>query len=171
MVLTPWRRAFVALLFSLLLFISACRSAAEPSRFAQTQEETTQKSAPAAVAEAAQEGGSFNRFFPHTVPGYEIVPAQEKQGFAEYKVNQAGTNVAVLAISDTVGSPAAAKFQGTTLTIGGYPAVEQGQTATAILVSDRYQVKVLSRSPSFTKEARADWLTKFDLPGLAQLPK
>jgi hypothetical protein len=152
-----------------MLFVSACQSPTEPSRFSQTQQETTQKGAPPAVSTEAQQGGSFNRFFPRSVPGYEVVPAQEKQGFAEYKVNQDGKNVAMLAISDTTGTPAAAKFQGSTLTIADYPAVEQGQNATALLVGDRYQVKVLSRDPSFTKEDRAAWLTKFDLQGLAGL--
>lgn len=168
--LTRWHRVFVPVLLSLLLLVSACRSPVEPSRFSQTQQETTQRNAPAAVAAEAQSGGQFNRFFPRSVEGYEIVPAQEKQGFAEYKVNQNGTNVAMLAISDTTGTPAAAKFEGTTLTIAGYPAVEQGQNATAILVSDRYQVKVLSRDPSFSKDDRAEWLSKFDLAGLADLP-
>jgi hypothetical protein len=164
-----WRKAVTAILLSLLLFVSACRSPAEPSRFSQIQEETTQKDAPAAVAADAQQGSSFNRFFPRSVPGYEIVPAQEKPGFAEYKVNQDGKNIAMLAISDTTGTPAAAKFEGSTLAIAGYPAVEQGQTATALLVDNRYQVKVLSRDPAFTEEDRAVWLTKFDLSGLASL--
>ncbi|MDX2215721.1 MAG: hypothetical protein SFY66_20835 [Oculatellaceae cyanobacterium bins.114] len=167
--LTRWHRVLAPILLSLLLLVSACRSPAEPSPFAQTQQETTQRDAPAAVSAEAQAGGQFNPFFPRSVEGYEIVPAQEKQGFAEYKVNQNGVNVAMLAISDTTGTPAAAKFEGTPLAIAGYPAVEQGQNATAILVSDRYQVKVLSRDPSFTKEDRAEWLTKFNLDGLAGL--
>jgi hypothetical protein len=169
MVPLRWRRLIAPLLLSVLLFVSACSNPQEPSRFAQTQAETTQKGAPPAVAPEAEKGGSFNQFFPKSVEGYEIVPAQEKQGFAEYKVNQNGVNVAMLAISDTTGTPAAEKFQSSTMTIANYPAVEQGQTATAILVSDRYQVKVLSRDPSFTKDDRAAWIEKFDLDGLANL--
>ncbi|MBE9181324.1 hypothetical protein IQ268_22440 [Oculatella sp. LEGE 06141] len=169
MVSVRWQRVLAPLLLSLLLLVSACSSPQEPSRFAQTQEETTQKGAPPAVDPDAQKGGSFNQFFPRSVEGYEIVPAQEKQGFAEYKVNQDGVNVAMLAISDTTGSGAADKFQSSTETIATYPAVEQGQTATAILVGDRYQVKVLSRAPSFTQEDRAAWIEKFDLNGLANL--
>lgn len=164
-----WRRSVAAVCLGLVLLISACTSPTEPSPFSQTQQETTEKGAPPAVAPDAQQGGTFNKFFPRSVAGYEIVPAQEKQGFAEYKVNQNGVNVALLAISDTIGTPAAAKFESSTSAIAGYPAVEQGQTATALLVNDRYQVKVLSRDPSFTKEDRAEWLTKFDLQGLANL--
>jgi hypothetical protein len=37
------------------------------------------------------------------------------------------------------------------------------------LVGDRYQVKVLSRSPSFTKVERQSWIQKFDLNGLSKL--
>jgi hypothetical protein len=133
------------------------------------QQETSERGAPAAVAKEAEQGSSFNQFFPRSVPGYEIVPAQEKKGFAEYKVNQDGKNVAMLAISDTTGTPAAQKFQASTMRIADYPAVEQGQNATAVLVGDRYQVKVLSRDPAFTKEDRAAWITKFNLRGLEGL--
>lgn len=164
-----WRKALAPIALSLLLLISACSTPSAPSRFEQTQQETTQRNAPPAVADEAQQGGSFNQFFPRSVEGFEIVPAQEKQGFAEYKVNQDGTNVAMLAISDTTGTAAADKFQDSTEMIAGYPAVQQGQTATAVLVADRYQVKVLSRNPSFTPADRAEWLEKFDLDGLSNL--
>jgi hypothetical protein len=169
MITTRWRRAIAAVVLSLVLLVTAC-SAPPPSRYEQTQKETTQKGAPPAVAKTAEKGSSFNKFFPKGGNGFDVVASQEKAGFAEYKVNQGGKNVAMLAISDTSSSPAAAyKFQTSTLKIGGFPAVEQGQTATAILVGDRYQVKVLSRDASFTKADRAEWLEKFDLKGLAQL--
>ncbi|WP_088891053.1 hypothetical protein [Leptolyngbya ohadii] len=168
MVFARWRKILAPVLLSVLLLVTAC-SAQPPSRYEQTQIETTQKGAPSAVAKDATQGGEFNKFFPKSVAGYEIVPAQEKKGFAEYKVNQGGKNVAMLAINDTTGTPAAIKFKDSTMKIAGYPAVEQGQNGTAILVNDRYQVKVLSRDPSFTKENRAAWLTKFDLSGLAKL--
>lgn len=168
MVFARWRKILAPILLSVLLLVTACTNQA-PSRFEQTQIETTQKGAPPAVAADASQGGEFNKFFPKSIPGYEIVPAQEKKGFAEYKVNQGGKNVAMLAISDTTGTPAAIKFKDSTMKIAGYPAVEQGQNGTAILVNDRYQVKVLSRDASFTKENRAEWLSKFDLTGLAKL--
>ncbi|WP_416675189.1 hypothetical protein [Egbenema bharatensis] len=163
-----WRRALAAILLSLVLFVSAC-SAQEPSRYTQIQEETSGRNAPAAVSDQAARGGDFNKYFPRSVAGYNIVPYQEKNGFAEYKVNQDGKNVAMLAINDVLDTPAAYKFQNSAMTIAGYPAVEQGQTATAILVNDRYQVKVLSRDSSFTKEDRAAWIEKFDLAGLSEL--
>lgn len=163
-----WRKGLAAVLFSVMLLVSACGSS-EPSPYEQTQQETTQGDAPPAVATDAVQGSSFNKFFPRSVSGYEIVPSQEKKGFAEYKVNQGGKTVAMLAINDTTGTGAADKFQNSSMTIAGYPAVEQGQNATAILVNDRFQVKVLSRDSSFTKEDRAAWIQQFDLQGLANL--
>lgn len=168
MILPRWRRVLAALLVSLVLLVSAC-TPDQPSRYDQVQQETSGKNAPSAVATEAEQGSSFNKFFPRSVSGYNVVPSQEKKGFAEYKVNQGGKTVAMLAISDTTGTGAADKFQNSTMKIAGYPAVEQGSTATAILVNDRFQVKVLSRDASFTKEDRADWIQKFDLKGLARL--
>jgi hypothetical protein len=168
MITTRWRRIFASVLLSLVLLVSAC-SVQAPSRYEQTQQETTERGAPPAVAKEAEQGSSFNQFFPKSADGFEVVPAQEKKGFAEYKVNQDGKNVAMLAISDTTGTTAAAKFQGSTLTIAGYPAVEQGTTATAVLVGDRYQVKALSRDASFTAADRAAWLEKMNLKGLENL--
>jgi hypothetical protein len=34
---------------------------------------------------------------------------------------------------------------------------------------DKYQVKVISKSPSFTASDRAAWIEKFNLDGLATL--
>ena len=169
MIASPWRRALAALLLSLLLFVTACGSN-PPSRYSQIQQETTSRSAPPAVVKQAEQGGTFNQFFPKSVAGYEIVPAQEKKGFAEYKLKQTGKTVAMLSINDTSSLPsAAAKYKDSPLKIAGYPAVEQGTTGTGILVNGRYQVKVLSRDPSFTREDRAAWLEKFNLAGLAKL--
>ena len=169
MIAARWRRYSIALALCLLLLVSAC-AAKPPSRYGEIQQETTQRGAPKSVVKESQQGGEFNQFFPKKVPGYSIVPAQEKKGFAEYKVNQDGKNVAMLSISDTANLPtAAAKYQNSQLNIAGYPAVEQGTMATGILVNGRYQVKVLSRDTAFTQEDRAAWLRKFDLQGLSQL--
>ncbi len=169
MMTSRWTRLFVPIFLSLFLLVSACAST-PPSRYEQVQKETTQRKAPGAVAKQAEQGAKFNKFFPNGVRGYDIVPAQEKKGFAEYKVNQDGKTVAMLSISDTSSLPsAAAKYQNSASTIAGYPAVEQGTTATGILVNGRYQVKVQSRDPSFSKEDRAAWLQKFNLRGLSQL--
>ena len=78
--------------------------------------------------------------------------------------------MAVLSIFDTISNPdATQKFQDSSQTIGGYPAVQQGSKGTAVLVGDRFQVKALSRDPSFAESDRETWLAQFDLDGLAQL--
>lgn len=170
MISAPWRRILAPLLLSLVLLVSACAKP-DSSPYAQVQEDTSKKGAPAAVSKGAVAGSQFNKFFPNSGSGYEVVPAQEKQGFAEYKVNRGGKNVAVLSINDTAGNPTAtAKFQSATAKVAGYPAVDQGQNITAILVNNRYQVKVQSRDASFTKDDRTAWLQKFDLRGLSKLP-
>jgi len=164
-----WRKILAPIFLSLLLLVAAC-TPTTPSRYADVQQETTQRRAAPAVAKSAEQGATFNKIFPTSVQGYDIVPAQEKKGFAEYKVNQAGKTVAMLSISDTTSLPtAAAKYQQATAAIAGYPSVEQGTTATGILVNNRYQVKVLSRDPSFTQSDRIAWIQKFDLKKLAKL--
>lgn len=151
-----------------LLFLNAC-SAQPPSRFDQAQQESTQKGASAVVRESAA-GGSFNQFFPEGSDGYERVYTQEKKGFAEVKLKKEGKDMAVMAISDTLNNPSAlTKFENSRQAIEGYPVVAQGSTGTAVLVADRFQVKVLSRDPAFTESDRLTWLEKFDLQGLAAL--
>lgn len=159
-----WIKWFIPVTLGLLL-ASGCASA--PSQYDQVQQETTGASA---VDQEAQAGGTFNQFFPASEGGYEVVPSQEKRGFAEYKLKQDGKTVAMLTINDTISLPAAAaKYDSASETLAGYPAVQQGATATGILVNGRYQVKVLSREDGFTAADRAAWIQKFDLQRLAQL--
>lgn len=164
-----WRKIFPSLALGLFLATTAC-APEPPSRYEQVQQETSQRNAPPAVAKEATQGSNFNKFFPKSGGGFEVAAAQEKKGFAEYKINRGGKNVAMLSISDTTGVAGAAdKFQSSNRTIAGYPAVDQGQNITAILVNGRYQVKVQSRDPSFTKADREAWISKFNLGGLASL--
>jgi hypothetical protein len=163
------RKVLVACLLATMLLVTACATTAPPSRFEQAQKESTQRGA-SSVAKESQTGNRFNKFFPTPRNGYERVYTQEKTGFAEAKLKKDGKEVAVMAISDTVNNPTAAeKFQKSTEKIGGYPAVQQGSMATAILVNNRYQVKVLSRNPAFTASDRQAWLEKFNLAGLSNL--
>lgn len=171
MIFRRLRRIIPALLLAVLLLVTSasCR-AQDTSPYAQTQKESTQRGATPAVAKNAEQGSSFNKFFPKSADGYQVVAAQEKKGFAEYKLNKGGKNVAMLSINDITSNPSAkTKYQQSTQKIGGYPAAEAPGNASGILVKDRYQVKVASRDPSFTKNDREAWLQKFNLSGLAQL--
>ncbi|MBD2440714.1 hypothetical protein [Nostoc sp. FACHB-110] len=162
------RKVIAVVLLSVLLLTTAC-SPKTPGRFDQVQQESTRQKSGQAVAKTATQGSEFNKYFPKSGGGYNRVYTQEKKGFAEAALKKDGKNVAVLSISDTTSTPsAAAKFSQSTKKIDGYPAVEQGSTGTAVLVGN-YQVKVQSRDKSFTSSDRADWISKFNLDGLAKL--
>ena len=177
------RRILAPFLISVLLLVTACGQTQAPSRWDKAQQESTQKSPPAKQTPADQStaqnqnlpkkpvaGDKLNKYFPSSDDGFDRVFAQEKSGFAEAKLNKGGKNVAMLSINDIAGNPSAgAKFQQSTKQIGGYPAVTQGANGTAVLVANRYQVKVQSRDPSFSASDREDWLTKFNLSGLANV--
>lgn len=164
-----WRKVLIALLMSTMLFMTAC-SAKAPSPYQQVQEETTGRGAEPAVAREATQGSEFNKFFPSSAQGYDIVFTQEKKGFAEAKLKKSGQDMAMLSISDTSSLPqSAAKYQASVEKVAGFPALDIGTTQTGILVGDRYQVKAQSRDPEFTKVDRVAWLQKFDLIGLSKL--
>lgn len=167
--LANWRRGIVAFTLAIALFFTGCQQKPQ-SQFSQAQQESS-KPGVNAVAKDATQGSQFNKFFPKPAAGYERVYTQEKKGFSEAKLKKDGKDVAMLSISDTSSLPAAAaKYQNSTEKIGGYPAMSMGNTQTSVLVG-KYQVKVLSRDPSFTKEDREQLISRFDLKGLARLDK
>lgn len=169
MILQRFRKVLAPILLVVLLLVSSC-SSPPPSRYDQAQRESTQRGSTPAVVKESTQGGEFNKFFPKPGGGFERVFVQEKKGFAEAKLKEGGKDVAVLSVSDTVNLPSARqKFQNSGQTIAGYPAADQGASATAVLVGNRYQVKVQSRDPSFSKSDREAWLQKFNLRGLASL--
>jgi hypothetical protein len=170
MIVSNWRKVLMPILLSVVLIVAGC-SSKEPSRFAQTQKETSGRNAPAAVAKQAEAGGEFNKFFPKGEAGYARVFSQEKKGFAEAKLNKDGKNVAVMSISDTISLPAAAKkYEKSTSNLNSYPLLEETVLkSTGVLVNNRYQVKVASRDVSFTASDRKSWLQKFNLDGLSKL--
>jgi hypothetical protein len=168
MTVSRWFKPFLPLMLVTMLVVTGCSSA--PSKYDQVQDDTTGFNAPAAVEKGAEQGSQFNQFFPASEGDFKVVPSQEKKGFAEYKLKRDGETLAMLTINDTISLPAAAKkYEDATESLAGFPVVEQGTTATGLLVNGRYQVKVLSRSDGFTASDRATWLEKFDLDGLAEL--
>lgn len=168
MIFRRGRRILAALLLSVLLLTTAC-AAKTPSQFDQVQKESTQKKSGLAVSKNATQGSEFNKLFPKEQAGYQRVFTQEKKGFAEANLKKGGKVMAQLAVSDTTSTPSAAtKYASSTKKIGGYPAATLGNTQTSVLVG-KYQVKVISKDPSFTASDREDWIEKFNLSGLAQL--
>jgi hypothetical protein len=166
------KRSLISFFLILIIFLVApgCSSNTEStSRFETAQQESTQSGA-VAVAEDAVKGGDLNRYFPKNEGSYKVIYTQEKRGFAQAKLKQDGKEMALMSISDVANNPTAAdKFKDSQETIQTYPVVNQGSKATAVLVRDRYQVKIVSRSDTFDENRRKQWLKKFDLDTLAQL--
>lgn len=117
-------------------------------------------------------GSEFNRFFPADearAAGFDFAFEQERQGFASATLDQDGTFVATLSVSDTAANPAAAdKFANASGELAGYPLYEESDQ-TALLVAERFQVQVLSEDEGFTADDREAWVQQFDLAGLAAL--
>ncbi|MGF1491815.1 MAG: hypothetical protein ACFBSC_05040 [Microcoleaceae cyanobacterium] len=174
-------KALVTGILLLSLLLSSCSrtisappesnsaSGSEATRTEQVQAQQPETAETQPVATKPVSGGKFNPFFPGNQADYTITFRQEKQGFSQAKLSQNGTDLAKLSINDVANNPMAAnKFQDSKQTIAGYPAATQGKT-TAVLVGDRYQVKVISDSDTFTADDRQAWIEQFDLTGLAQL--
>ena len=162
------RKFLVAFFLTGCLLLTSCAQET-PSRFDGAQQESTSKGA-TAVVDDSQSGGSFNRYFPDSGSGYERVYSQEKKGFAQAKLKQDGKEVAILSISDVLNNSSTVdKYQDSSSQIKGFPAISQGNTGTAILVANRYQVKIRSKDNAFTESDRQKWLSKFDLRGLSKL--
>ena len=163
------RKFLAACFLTSCLLLTSCASQQAPSQFDNAQQNSTSKGA-TAVVDDSQSGGSFNRYFPDSGSGYDRVYSQEKKGFAQAKLKQDGREVAILSISDVLNNPSTVnKYQDSKSNINGFPAIEQGKTGTAVLVGDRYQVKIRSKSDDFTAQDRQKWLGKFDLRGLSKL--
>lgn len=115
-------------------------------------------------------GTAFNRLFPAPGPGEQVVFTQEKRGFSEAKLKQGDQTRALLAISDTITAPTAKdKFATSTERLQGWPLVEQGSQASALLVADRFQVKVIGQGVGLDQQQRHDLLAAFQLQKLAAL--
>lgn len=116
-------------------------------------------------------GGALNKFFPGDADGFDRVFTQEKNGFAMANLNKGGKTVATLSINDAAANPSARdKFKSASRQISGNPVVTEGMNSgLAMLVGDRYQVKIRASGPALTDSDMETWLQKFDLSGLAGL--
>lgn len=115
-------------------------------------------------------GTAFNRLFPVPGPGEQLVFTQEKRGFSEAKLKRGDETRALLAISDTITSPTAKdKFAASSERLQGWPLAEQGAQASALLVADRFQVKVIGQGTGLDTQQRHELLEAFQLQQLAAL--
>ena len=117
-------------------------------------------------------GSAFNRLFPVPGTGEQLVFTQEKRGFSQAKLSRGDDPLALLAIADTTTAPEArSKFNDAPALIKGWPLVDQGDQASALLVGGRFQVKVIGQGAGLDVTQRHELLAAFDLPGLAALPQ
>jgi hypothetical protein len=102
-------------------------------------------------------------------PSPSVSPSPiDKKPVAGGKLKKSGEEVAKLSINDLANNTSGlSKFQSSDDDIDGYPAVQVGKNQTAVLVGDRYQVKV--QSTTLKPSDREDWIEKFNLSGLARL--
>ncbi len=115
-------------------------------------------------------GAAFNRLFPAPDDGDQLVFTQEKRGFSEARLKHDGQVRALLAIADVSTAPEArSKFEASESRLQGWPLVEQGPQASALLVADRFQVKVIGQGEGLDPEQRHELLGQFNLKGLAAL--
>ena len=115
-------------------------------------------------------GLAFNRLFPKPQPGEELIFTQEKRGFSQARLKEGDSTKALLSISDVLTAPEARdKFNGASQQLRSWPLVEQGPQASALLVADRFQVKVIGQGSGLDQEKRHELLEAFDLPGVAAL--
>ena len=116
-------------------------------------------------------GSALNKFFPGDSDGYDRVFTQEKNGFAMANLKKGGKVVGTLSINDSAANPSARdKFKSASRTIAGNPAVSEGMNSgLAVLVGDRYQVKVRASGTALSEADMETWIQKFDLAGLAAL--
>lgn len=114
------------------------------------------------------EGGKLNAFFPADGnDGWSRAFTQEKDGFVEAKLKKDANEVTVT-IHDASGDDAAkSKFTSATEKVGEYPLVTVGKNQSAILVNNKFQVKVTSQQ--LDADARKALFGKFDLAGLAKM--
>jgi hypothetical protein len=115
-------------------------------------------------------GTLFNRLFPAPQAGEQLVFTQEKRGFSQARLKQGAEVRALLSISDVASSPASRnKFMHTEERLQSWPLVDQGSQASALLVADRFQVKVIGQGSGLDEQQRHELLGAFDLQSLAAL--
>ncbi|MBK8258903.1 MAG: hypothetical protein IPK82_40370 [Polyangiaceae bacterium] len=135
----------------------------EPSRWDQAATQTV-----SAAAAPKVEGAKLNAFFPADgTDGMSRVFSQEKDGFVEAKLKKDGQDVATLSISDASADEGVkSKFASASDKVGDHPLVTVGKNQSAVLVANKYQVKVSSQT--LDPDARKALLSKFDLAGLSK---
>jgi hypothetical protein len=97
--------------------------------------------------------------------GFKRVIRANRAGHAEASLEKDGKEVAVLSITDAERlAYARAKFDNATEKLQGFPLLVTGKELSTVLVRDRFEIKVLSKT--LDADARKAILATFDLKGL-----
>ena len=165
----PFAVSFPApLLLPAVLLLAGCGEEPDNTRWEPAQAATEDGDTRAVDTVDAVDGSEWNTFFPEQEGEWDVVYRQEKRGTAIADLEKDEVVVATFSITDTAENVSArTKFADAVDEVDGYPVVAQGSKSTAMLVNDRYQVKIASKDDSFTEADRKAWLEKFDLAGLA----
>lgn len=110
---------------------------------------------------------TLKNYFPQDgAGGYTRVIRAGKDGYAEATLEKDGKEVAVLSISDAERMAyVKAKFESATDKVDGAPLLTVGKDLSMVLVKERFQIKVLSKT--LDAEGRKAIIATFDLKGLA----
>ena len=153
-----------ALALASLVALTSAACKREPDRWeaAKEQAKVVQAAKGDAPPVIVTEVNALNKAFPTDASsGAKRVFRTDKPGFADAVYNSAeGKELCVLTISDTNSDPSVkAKFAAATDKVGAFPIKALGNS-TAMLVRDRFQVKV--SSTTLTPAERQSWLSKVD---------
>jgi hypothetical protein len=142
----------------------------EPDRWADAGAKATQNQKDGtATTHKVTKTGTFNKFFPKDgADGLKLVPTADKEGYAEYKAEKDGKDVARLSIDDA-DEKEKAKYKDAKETVAGHPYHQLGANKSSILVADKYQVTITSAGGGLDAAARKALFEKFDLSGLSKL--
>ena len=139
------RKILAPFLMSVLLLVTACGQTQAPSRWDKAQQESTQKPGKANQTTADKSTAQNPNLPKKAVDGSKLNKYFPASGGGFDRV-----------FAQEKSGFAEAKLN-------------KGANITAVLVANRYQVKVQSRDPSFSASDREAWLSKFNLGGLASV--
>jgi hypothetical protein len=166
------RRLAVPLAVTAALML-ACSGSFPTSQF----DDANKKKGPS-TSKDALDGKEFNKFFPTAAAPFDLVYKQEKKGVAIAELKKDGKVVAQLSVTDILTEPQLweEKYKDSKEKISDYPvAKSDSDKETAVLVAERFQVKVRTMPPAtnatFGEDDRREWIKKFKLDGLAKLAK
>jgi len=158
--------AFGALLALFLLSGGGCARRPQPP----SSSPPAAPPAPVTLVPAAE----LKKAVPRLPAPFQPVLFLERPGTVTYHVRKGGSLAATLSVRDLSGKDSVRRglFQGAGQEVQGYPAVPTSMGGgLAVLVGDRFQVEVVSLSPSVGQKRRDAWLDAFDYARLAALAR